>query len=107
MSTLISVQDIRTSLASITERVEGGESFMVIRNSKPSFMITPVDQPSMVRETAVAYKTKADRISAPPASVLPTQRTNPLRQDISIKGAKFTGDPCSPVDEKDWPKENR
>lgn len=44
MSTIISVQDIRTSLAAISERAENGESFTVIKNSKPAFRIEPIDQ---------------------------------------------------------------
>jgi antitoxin (DNA-binding transcriptional repressor) of toxin-antitoxin stability system len=107
MDAIISVQDIRTSLASIAKRAEAGETFMVIRNSKPAFMIAPVEPTTIVRETAGAYTTRADgRKSEPSASDIQASRS-PLRQDSSLKGAHFVADPCSPVDERDWPKELR
>ena len=107
MRTVISVQDIRTSLASIARKAESGETFMVIRNSKPAFMITPVEKPGGGRESAVIYGTKTDKRkpASHPSAVAPAN--NPLRQDRSIKGARFVADPCSPVDEKDWPEELR
>lgn len=48
--TIIAMQDIRESLASIADRVEKGETFVVVRNSKPVFRIMPMaetayDQP--------------------------------------------------------------
>ncbi len=42
MDTLIAMQDIRNSLASIADRAEGGESFIVVRNSPPAFRIAPL-----------------------------------------------------------------
>ena len=44
MSTIIAVQDIRQSLASITDRAEKGESFVVVRNSRPVFRIEPITE---------------------------------------------------------------
>jgi antitoxin (DNA-binding transcriptional repressor) of toxin-antitoxin stability system len=41
MSKIISVQDIRQSLASIANQAQGGETFVVVRNSKPVFKIVP------------------------------------------------------------------
>lgn len=41
MSKIISVQDIRESLASITNQAQAGETFVVVRNSKPVFKIVP------------------------------------------------------------------
>jgi prevent-host-death family protein len=29
---------------------------------------------------------------------------DPLRQDPTLQGAVFRGDPCAPVDEADWPE---
>lgn len=56
--TIIAMQDIRESLASIADRVEKGESFVVVRNSKPVFRILPVvetayDQPRPEREPMI------------------------------------------------------
>jgi len=44
MDAIISVQDIRTKLGVISKRVESGESFTVIRNSKPAFRLVPIDR---------------------------------------------------------------
>ena len=44
MPTIIAMQDIRTSLAAISRRVATGESFIVVRNSRPAFRIEPVEQ---------------------------------------------------------------
>jgi prevent-host-death family protein len=44
MDAIISVQDIRTQLGTITKRVESGESFTVIRNSKPAFRLIPIEK---------------------------------------------------------------
>ena len=44
MDAIISVQDIRTKLGSISKRVESGESFTVIRNSKPTFRLVPLEK---------------------------------------------------------------
>ena len=41
MNTVIAMQNIRTSLASIAKRAEAGEQFLVVKNSKPSFYIIP------------------------------------------------------------------
>ncbi|MFH1024930.1 MAG: hypothetical protein V1809_16240 [Planctomycetota bacterium] len=44
MSKIISMQDIRVSLAAIADEAEAGESFVVIRNSKPAFRIEPPER---------------------------------------------------------------
>lgn len=38
---MISMQDIRTNLASIARRAEEGEEFVVLKHSKPAFRILP------------------------------------------------------------------
>lgn len=43
MSTLISIKDFRKSLAVIADAVEQGESFLVMRRSKPAFKVEPVE----------------------------------------------------------------
>ncbi len=42
MDTLIAMQDIRNRLAAIADRAESGESFIVVRNSRPAFRISPL-----------------------------------------------------------------
>lgn len=44
MSKIISVQDIRQSLATITNQAQAGETFVVVRNSKPVFRIVPPEE---------------------------------------------------------------
>jgi len=41
MSKIISMQDMRLSLASIANQVQAGETFIVVRSSKPVFKIVP------------------------------------------------------------------
>lgn len=77
MDTLIAMQDIRNSLASIADRAEGGESFIVIRNSHPAFRIAPLSgsgalsqkpprQPTVseIRERFAAYPVAKDELAA-------------------------------------------
>ncbi len=42
MDTIISMKDIRLTLATIAKRAEAGERFTVVRDSKPSFRIEPL-----------------------------------------------------------------
>ena len=39
----ISIKELRTNLADYADRAERGESFRVIRRSKPSFFIVSID----------------------------------------------------------------
>ena len=117
MESIISVQDIRTSLGSIADRAERGESFTVVRSSKPVFRIVPIETPSAVREPTLEYVTgkrdaTAQRSNGDSAltSLKATQKLktrDPLRRDPSLKGAVFHGDPFAPTDEADWPEELR
>ena len=40
---IVAVQDLRTSLASIADRAAQGESFLVMRNSRPVVRIVPAE----------------------------------------------------------------
>ncbi|HMP72513.1 MAG TPA: hypothetical protein PKE55_04545 [Kiritimatiellia bacterium] len=42
MTKIISMQDIRVSLAKIADEAERGERFIVVRNSKPVFQLAPL-----------------------------------------------------------------
>lgn len=73
MDTLIAMQDIRSGLASIADRAASGESFIVVRNSRPAFRIIPLDQsvsdPGIntklreVRERLADYPVRKDELS--------------------------------------------
>jgi antitoxin (DNA-binding transcriptional repressor) of toxin-antitoxin stability system len=54
MSKIISVQDIRQSLAMIANQAQAGETFVVVRNSKPVFKIIPPDDANILRPNAAA-----------------------------------------------------
>lgn len=43
MSNDISIKELREHLSDVADRVERGESFRVIRRSKPSFIIMKID----------------------------------------------------------------
>ena len=72
--TIIAMQDIRESLASIADRVEKGETFVVVRNSKPVFRIMPmvetaydqpkpVNKPMLLREIAGRFDAAGETLS--------------------------------------------
>ena len=44
MSKIISMQDMRVSFATIADQAQAGETFVVVRNSKPVFKIVPPDE---------------------------------------------------------------
>ncbi len=44
---IISMQDIRTRLASVADRAEEGTEFIVVRNSRPAFRIVPIQPPAL------------------------------------------------------------
>lgn len=75
MPTIISMQDIRTSLAVVAKRASAGESFVVVRNSKPAFRIEPLS----VGEASV---------SAPLAS--PSLDSITGRIDVVMSGAALS-----------------
>ena len=49
---IISMQDIRTSLAEIADRVQAGTKLLVVRNSRPAFMLVPLQDDSVEREAS-------------------------------------------------------
>jgi len=79
MTTLVSTYEAKAHLSRLIAQVEKtGEPVTICRNAKPVVDL-------------VAHRTKKD----------------PLRQDPSLKGAVFHGDPCALVAERDWPAELR
>lgn len=79
MKTLVSVYDAKAKLSKLISQVERtGQPITVCRNGKPVVDL-------------VAHRAVAD----------------PLKTDPALGGAVFHGDPCAPVDEQDWPAEQR
>jgi antitoxin (DNA-binding transcriptional repressor) of toxin-antitoxin stability system len=60
MATIIPMQTIRQSLATIAKRAEEGEEFIVIRNSRPSFKIVPVEGGKKEYSSEVPVQTLRD-----------------------------------------------
>jgi prevent-host-death family protein len=42
-SSVVSMQDLRTQLANVADRVEQGDRLLVVRNSRPAFMLVPLE----------------------------------------------------------------
>jgi len=89
MSTIISMQDIRLSLASIADRVAKGEQFTVIRNSRPAFRLVPCeDYPEAgAREPGrplLTVREVRERLTATAAS----RRIRPEDVDAAIREAR-------------------
>lgn len=77
MDTIISVQDIRVSLGDIARRAESGESFTVVRNSKPSFRIVPAGvSTAQVREAPQTYSARKPK-TAPSLTEIRNALTGP------------------------------
>lgn len=58
MSTIIGLKELRENTTEIAERVAKGESFVVIKRSKPIFNLTPVVVDSQLRQDEVTDWTK-------------------------------------------------
>jgi len=74
MNTIISMQDIRISLAAIADRVQKGERFTVVRNSRPAFRIVPYGEypeaadESIATRSVLTVRELQDRLSKTPAA---------------------------------------
>ena len=44
MSTLISIKDFRKTLADVADAVEKGETFTIMRRSRPAFVVKPFEE---------------------------------------------------------------
>jgi prevent-host-death family protein len=44
MNNVVSLKELRTNVAEYAERVQKGESFLIMKRSEPIFRITPVDE---------------------------------------------------------------
>jgi len=64
MSTIIPMQTIRESLAMIARRAEQGEEFVVIRNSRPSFRIVPIEKNDTQYTADIPVRTLRDMTAA-------------------------------------------
>jgi len=44
MENIIGLKDLRQKMSHYAEKVQKGESFLVVKRSKPLFMLTPIEQ---------------------------------------------------------------
>lgn len=68
MEKIISMKDIRLSLAAIAKRAEAGERFIVVRDSKPVFRIEPCSAESSGLAKKISFSEfteKVDRVREP------------------------------------------
>ncbi|MBU9889717.1 MAG: hypothetical protein KTQ49_07605 [Candidatus Omnitrophica bacterium] len=66
--TIVSMKDIRLSLAAIARRVEAGECFIVVRDSKPVFQIEPLSGSGSNAQRNLSFDDftqKVDRVRDP------------------------------------------
>lgn len=68
----ISIKDLRKNLADVADSVEKGESYRVIRRSKPSFYIVKIDseQPDDNWETVVDFTENGKKTGMPIKDVM-------------------------------------
>ena len=68
----ISIKELRANLADIADRVEKGESYRVIRRSKPSFYIMKIDAevPEEGWETVVDFTDDGKTVGVPIENVM-------------------------------------
>lgn len=73
----ISIKELRSNLANVADLVERGESFRVIRRSKPSFIIMRVDAelPEEQWETVVDFTEGGKTSGVPIQDVLKALRS--------------------------------
>lgn len=68
----ISIKDLRKNLSTVASEVEKGESYRVIRRSKPSFYIVKIDSetPEEGWETVVDFTNGGKKAGMPIADVM-------------------------------------
>lgn len=68
----VSIKELRQNLSKFADRVERGESFRVIRRSKPSFIIVNVDEEMLEEgwETVVDFTDGGKRTGVPIEDVM-------------------------------------
>ena len=68
----ISIKELRTNLADYADRAERGESFRVIRRSKPSFFIVSIDAVTVEEnwETVVDFTEGGKKAGMPAKNVM-------------------------------------
>jgi len=83
---IISMQDIRTRLASIADQAEKGGEFIVVRKSRPAFRIVPFRAPSLSPEAQATWDKVVAGLDTEPA--LSEQEVVDLVKEVRKRRAK-------------------
>lgn len=70
MSTIISIKDFRQSLASVADAVIRGETFTVMRRSRPAFVVKPFEDDEDLQWKTLIDFTEGDKKKGIPADKL-------------------------------------
>jgi prevent-host-death family protein len=70
---ILGLKELRENMQKYASRVEKGESFIVVKKSKPLFKISSVDEDDGLRETVVDF-TKINKNGVPAKEVLKALR---------------------------------
>ena len=77
MANDISIKELRKQLSNVADRAEQGETFRVIRRSKPSFVIMKIDEDDLghVWETVIDFTEDGKKTGVPLKAALKALRT--------------------------------
>jgi len=71
MSTVISIKDFRQSLAAIADAIAGGETFTVMRRSRPAFVVRPFEEDEELQwKTAIDFTENGKKKGIPAKKLL-------------------------------------
>jgi prevent-host-death family protein len=59
MTTIIGLKELRENTEAVAERAKRGESFVVVKRSKPIFRLIPVGETSQADEELTAWTSEA------------------------------------------------
>lgn len=89
--TIVSMKDIRLSLAAIARRVEAGECFIVVRDSKPVFQIEPLPGAGSSPQRGLSFgdfTQKVDRVRDSGETTWTPDAVEKVIQEMYREGAK-------------------
>lgn len=88
MSTFIGIKDFRQSLAKIAEAVKKGHQFIIMRRSKPAFMVVPYPQEEEPMDLP-RWKTVVDFTEGGKKRGIPAAELYKVMKELIEKNAKM------------------
>ena len=79
MEKIVGLKEFRENVAAFTEKVRKGESFVVVKRSRPIFKISPLEEDENRWETVIDF-TKIRKGGIPAATLLKYLRNGQNRQ---------------------------